>query len=112
MLKRFINKYPYLSYSVFFSPVLIIISIATTGAGHGTSIVFRLLYPYTFIMLNFIPINNDIQNIVGISGFLLYPLYGVILTLCKEKAKAAIIIISVFHLAAFLIGFQLWKTSI
>lgn len=74
-------------YTVIVSIVLFIFTVLTTGAGHGTFLIVKIVYPYTMIIA-------QIQNIIEIPGILLaifqIPIYAYIFTK-KPKWKYSVI---------------------
>jgi len=99
----FKNKYPRIFNAIILTPVLAFISLLLTGhAGEGM-IVLKLIYPYTFFLIGLLQIeDNSTWAIVVYAGFLLYVIYGVLLTIAdnKGKIKEAKRVILIAHIAA------------
>jgi drug/metabolite transporter (DMT)-like permease len=76
------KKLPYVYWSVLYTPIFAIIALLTTGAGHGTYFVMKILYPYTMLSTF---IFNKILIAIFFAGLLQYLFYGIILTIADKK---------------------------
>ena len=58
-----------------FTVALCLISIITIGAGHGTTIPAKIIFPYAYLVVNFI---NSINSFIYFLALIQIPTYGII----------------------------------
>ena len=103
ILKR---KYPFILISVMLTPILIFITLLSLGGGHGTSVIFKIFFPYSILMgVIFSDDGPNSRDIVLILGFFLYIYYGIALKYAEKKnmLNKTISVIIIAHVMLFLI---------
>lgn len=87
--------------------IAICIAYLATGAGHGTSVPWLLLFPLS------LPIGRHLGS-VAVIGFslILYPSYGIVLAVASRRGRALriLILIAGVHLLTGVLGIVIWGT--
>jgi hypothetical protein len=95
--------------SIIATPFLVLVGIASAGAGHGSYVFATLLFPFTILslvlrLMIFHPPQGDSPSdlLFLLSALLQFPVYGAVMSIVKRKLILAAIIGAV-HLILFVI---------
>ncbi len=83
--------------------LLMLISIVITGGGHGQLELFFSLFPYSFLIGNFV---SEEVWIIMILMLLQFPVYGYFLDKKPKNLKRTALIISIIHIVFVILAFQ------
>ena len=97
-----LKKYNIILHSLWITPVLAVITIVLTAAGHGIVAIYTILYPYSSLLIF---ICSD-ANFCGTMGFLQYLIYGILLHIANQKNcfVPALAIIASIHMILMIVA--------
>lgn len=106
ILTSFKRRYPWIFKAIILTPPLAFLSLLITGHHAGGIIFLKIIYPYPFIIIGLLHIeDSSTWAIVVYAGFLLYLIFSIVLTFAEKKGnlKKTKIIILIAHVAAAVI---------
>jgi len=87
---------------LFIAPVALILAFFSAGAGHGSYVFARLLFPYSMLLT--LTTDNLIANPLIILGVIQFPIYGIVTAVASLLGRAvlivSLIVIGTVHLVA------------
>ena len=92
------------------TPILLFVTVAAAGGGHGTYYLAKILFPYTMAATAFT--GAIVQPFIA-AAFVQYPLYGTILDWRRSagRFKPGLLALAATHLVAVLLAFGISNPS-
>jgi hypothetical protein len=99
------NKSPFIA-SLVATPICIYLAAVSAGAGHGSYLWAKILFPYTMLSILIFGLSAPLIRIgIWLLTFIQIPLYGIILGFACQKQRFSRIIVALLaaHLLAIVI---------